>query len=193
MVPPGHARKLALQLSQEEPFQAWVPHAEGYDDGSEYSHSEREPYQPWIVWYFGEGRLDATDPLGVISAVRRTHFTKAINAIRSLKALDPFQGKWADPTGRVAARSEAWGCNRTHEEEESIEAERLICSSDFLKNVLVKRRAELLVLIILRRYDKGFDGRGSQYWHTTAVVRIDHSLDFELYPGAMNKLHVMKY
>jgi hypothetical protein len=93
----------------------------------------------------------------------------------------------------VVARSEAWGRNPAHDEEESISAERLVCSSHFLKDVLVKRRAELLVLIILRRYEKAFGNRDSQYWHTTAVIRIDHSLDFEFYPGAINKLDVMKY
>lgn len=49
------------------------------------------------------------------------------------------------------------------------------------------------MLVILRRYDKGFGSRDSQYWHTTAVVRVDQSLDFEFYPGAVNKLHELKY
>ncbi|MDE3118797.1 MAG: hypothetical protein KGL03_07255, partial [Nitrospirota bacterium] len=118
---------------------------------------------------------------------------KAVNEISSLKALDPFRRTWADPKGRVAARSEAWGRNPAHDKEESISAERLVCRSEFLRDVLLKRRAELLVLAILRRYDKGFGSRDSQYWHTTAVVRIDQSMNFEFYPGAINKPHVMKY
>lgn len=193
LVPPRHAKKLALQLSQEDPFQAWLPRSEGHTDGGEYSRSEREPCKPWIVWPSIEARLDETDPLGVTSAVRRLHFTKAVNTISSLKALDPFRRTWADPTGRVAARSEAWGRNQTHDEGESISAERLVCSSEFLKDVLLKQRAELLVLVVLRRYDKGFGSRGSQYWHTTAVIRVEPTLDFEFYPGVINKLHVMKY
>ena len=44
--------------------------------------SSRPPY---------EAKLDETDPLGVTSAVQRLYFTKAINAIRSLKAPGPFQ------------------------------------------------------------------------------------------------------
>jgi hypothetical protein len=190
---PRDAKKLALQLSQEDPFQAWLPRAEEYDGGEEYSRSEREPYQPWIVWPSIEARLDETDPLGVTSAVRRLHFTEAVNAISSLRSLDPFKRTWADSTGRVAARSEAWGRNRGHDEEESISGERLVCSSDFLKNVLVARSVDLLVLVILRRYDKGFGSRDSRYWHTTAVVRIRQSLDFEYYPGVVNKLQEMKY
>jgi len=192
LAPPRQAKKLALQLSQKDPFQAWLPRAESYD-GDEDSLSKSEPCRPWIVWPSIEARLDETDPLGVTSAVQRLHFTKEVNAINSLKALDPFRRTWLDPDGRVAARSEAWGCNRTHDDEESINAERLVCSTDFLKDVLIKRRAELLVLIILRRYDKGSGSQGSKYWHTTAVVKIDHSLDFKFYPGAVNELHEMKY
>ncbi len=193
LVPPRYAKKLALQLSQQEPFQAWLPRAEEYDGGGEYSRPEREPYKAWIVWRSVEARLDETDPLGVTSAVRRLCLTKAVNAISSLKALDPFSRTWVDPTGRVAVRSEAWGRNPAYDEEKPISAKRIVCSSGFLNDVLLKRRAELMVLVMLRRYDKGFGSRDSQYWHTTAVVRIDQSLDFEFYPGAINKPHVMQY
>lgn len=193
LIPPQHAEKLALELSREDPFQAWLPQAEEYNGGGESLRSEKVPFKPWIVHPSIEARLDETDPLGVTSAVRRLYFTKAVNAISSLKALDPFRRTWADPNGRVAARSEAWGHNAAYDEEESISAKRLVCSSKFLKNVLLKRRAELLMLVILRRYEKGFGSRESQYWHTTAVVRIDQSLDFEFYPGAINKPHAMKY
>jgi len=128
----------------------------------------------------------------VTAAVQRLYFTKAINEISALKPLDPFRRTWGDPKGRVAARSEAWGRNPAYDNEESISAKRLVCSPGFLKDVLLKRSAELLVLVRLRRYEKGLDSQGSQYWHTTAVVRIDNSLDFKLYPGAINKPHVMK-
>ena len=193
LVPPQHSKKLALELSKEDPFQAWLPQAEGYNGGGESLRSEKVPFNPWIVYPSIEARLDETDPLGVTSAVRRLYFTKAVNTIGSLRALDPFRRMWADSKGRVAARSEAWGHNAAHDEEESISAKRLVCTSEFLKNVLLKRRAELLVLVILRRYEKGFGSRESQYWHTTAVARIDQSLDFQFYPGAINKPHAMKY
>ena len=62
-----------------------------------------------------------------------------------------------------------------------------------MKKVLAKQRAELLLLVILRRYEKGFRGQDSQYWHTTGVVRVKQSLDFEFFPGAANELHVMRY
>jgi|CXWL01.1.fsa_nt_gi hypothetical protein len=193
LVPPQHSKKLALGLSKEDPFQAWLPQMEGYDSGDECSNATREPFEPWIVRPSGEYGLDETDPLGATSAVRRLYFAKSVNAIRSLKPPNHFRRSWADPRGRVAARSEAWGRNQANDEEESISAERLVCSSGFLKDVLLKRHAELVVLVILRRYDKGFGSRDSQYWHTTAVVRIDQSLDFEFYLGVVNKPHVLTY
>jgi hypothetical protein len=193
LVPPLFAEKLALQLSQEDPFQAWLPQAESYDGSDEYSRSEKELFEPWIVSPSIEAKLDDTDPLGVNSAVQRSHLTKAVNAIRALKAGDPFKRTWIDAMGRVAVRSEAWGRNRTHEEDEAINAERLVCSSDFLKDVLLERQAELLLLIILRRYEKGFGSQDSQFWHTTAVVRVTQSLDFEYYSSIANKLHVSRF
>ncbi|MBK9316801.1 MAG: hypothetical protein IPM55_21525 [Acidobacteria bacterium] len=188
LVVPRQAKKLALQLSQEEPFRAWLPRVEERDGGGEYSLSEKGPYQPWIVWPDIETGLDETDTLGVSAAVRRLYFTKAINAISSLKSLDPFRRTWVDRRGRVAVRSEAWGRNPARDEE-SKSAERLVCSSGFLKDVLLKRRAELLVLVTLRRYEKGFGGRDGQFWHTTAVIRIDQSLGFEFYPGVIDTPH----
>ena len=55
------------------------------------------------------------------------------------------------------------------------------------------RWKELLLLLVLRRYEKSSGNRGSQYWHTTGVVRLKKSLDLEFYPGAANELHEMKY
>lgn len=70
---------------------------------------------------------------------------------------------------------------------------RLVCCSDFLKNVLINQQSELLILIKLERYNKGFGNEKSQYWHTTAVIRIDQTLNYEFFPGVVNKLHEMNY
>ena len=193
LIRPRDAGKFALQLSQEDPLQAWLPNAEGYEDGSEHSRSEKEPLKPWIVWPYIEARLDETDPLGVTSSAKRLYFTKEVNAIRSLRALDPFMRRWADHEGKVLARSEAWGLNSGHDEDNPINAKRLLCSSEFLNDVLLNQRTELLLLVILRRYDKGSGSQASQYWHTTAVVRITKTLDIVFYSGAVNKLYRMKY
>lgn len=91
------------------------------------------------------------------------------------------------------AQSEAWGRNRANDEDEANNGNRLICNTNLLRQLLRRENAELLLLIILRRYDRGYGNRDSQYWHTTAVVRINKSLEFEYYAGKNNELHVMKY
>ena len=193
LAPPRKAKTLALGLCKENPFRAWLPQIEEHQDGDESYRSGKEPYQPWIVWPSTEMRLDGTDPLAAYSAIRRLHFAKTVSGVGMLKTTDPFKRKWIDSEGRVAARSQAWGRIRMHDEEDPTSGERLVCSADFLKTVLAKHRAELLLLVVLRRYDKGLGSRGSQYWHTTAVIRVNKSLDFEFFPGLINELHVMKY
>lgn len=187
------AKKLALELSQEDPFQTWLPRLEAYDYGEEYSSSEREPYVPWIVWPSKEGRLDDTDSLGIASVVKRLYFSKAVNISESIKPTDAFRRKWVDPQGRIIARSEAWGSNSRYDDEESGTAERLVCSSAFLKEVLEKRNEELVMLVILRRYEKGYGRESGKFWHTTAVVRIDKSMKFQFHPGVVNKLHQSRF
>lgn len=193
LVPANNTRKLAVQLAREDPFQAWLPHTEQYDGTEEYCSSAKEPFKPWIVWPSGEARLDETDPLGTNAAVRRLFLTRDINAIWSLTPKDPFRREWSDRDGRVVVRSEAWGRNRAHDEDESVSGQRLICSSVLLKQILVEQQAELVVLVVLRRYNRSAGGGHGQYWHTTAVVRVDQSLNWEFVRGAVNKPHVMKY
>jgi hypothetical protein len=192
LVSPRNAKTLALGLSREDPFRVWLPRIEEHEDGDEYYRSGKEPYKPWIVWPSTEMRLDGTDPLGAHSAMRRPHFAKTVNAVGMLKTTDPFKRRWIDSEGRVAAISEAWGRTRMHDGD-PLSGERLVCSADFLKTVLAKHRADLLLLVVLRRYDKGLGSRSSQYWHTTAVIRVKKSLDFEFSPGFINELHVAKY
>jgi len=193
LAPIRKAKELATELSQTDPFRAWLPRFEQHDGSGEYTHLENERWKPWVVWPYMEAGLDKTDPLGLTAAVRRPYFSKGINAISSLTPSDPFKCAWVDSQGRVAVRSEAWGRNPSHEEGDEISAERLVCSSSFLEEVLLKRRLNLLVLVVLRRYDKGYSGGHSQYWHSTAVVRIGKKLDFDFFPGLVNQLHVTEY
>jgi hypothetical protein len=190
---PRHAERYAHDLSQTDAFQAWLPHAEQYEGDAEYERSKGKPLKAWIVWPSYEPRLDATDPLGVSLAARRLSFVKEVIDSGTLASIDPFRRIWVKASGVTAVRSEAWGRNRLHDEDEPANGQRLLCSSDFLKEVLTKRGAELLVLLILRRYQQGVGGQPSQFWHTTGVVRINQVLECKFYPGEINKLHVSKY
>jgi len=192
LAPSSKAKLLATQLSHEDPFLTWLPLAEGYDDGSEIIHSERKPYKPWIVFDYIDPRLDATDAMGATAAVRRYRFTKEINGIISLSSQDPFGRTWVDSSCQTVMRSEAWNCVCLRDRESS-EANRMMCRSDFLSNVLMMQDWDLVVLIIIRRNEKGYNrSLDGKYWHTSAVVRIDRSLGFEFYLGAVNKPFVPK-
>jgi hypothetical protein len=50
----------------------------------------------------------------------------------------------------------------------------------------------LAFVIRLRQREKEWDSSSSKYWHTTAAVTIDNSLDFKLYLGAINKPQLVK-
>jgi len=193
LVPPRNARKLALQLAKEDAFQAWVPLAEEYEDGSEFSRNDKPLYEPWCVLRSGEGGLDDTDPLAVRAVMWRQHFTRRVNTIGRLKPTDAFKRSWVNATGQVVASAEAWGRSSTNDEGESDCGHRLVCRAQFLQTVLAAEGKELVILIILRRYEKGYGSRDSQYWHTTGVLRVRRSLDFEFYLGSQNQLHVSKW
>jgi hypothetical protein len=194
IVPARHAKKVAQSLAKEDPFRVWLPRLEEYEDGEEFSHSTKVPFEPWVVWPSAEARLDGTDPLGANSVVRRPHLAKVINEITGLQTSDPFRRTWTDSSRNIMVRSEAWGRNRNNDGEDHTSGERLVCSSHFVRNLLAKLAdKELFLLLVLRRYEKSSGNRGSQYWHTTGVVRLKKSLDWEFYPGVVNALHEMKY
>jgi hypothetical protein len=183
---------MANKLAKEDAFQAWLPSAEGYEDGQEACMNKKPGCTPWIVRPTTDARLDDTDPLGAHSVVRRLRFTKNVNDIGSLRANDAFQRAWVNASGTTLARSEAWGRNAKHEDGDGESGERLVCGSDFLRMVLAATNQDLLILIILRLYEKGIGSRESQFWHTTAVVHIKQSLEFDFYLGSNHQLHASK-
>ena len=52
---------------------------------------------------------------------------------------------------------------------------------------------DLLVLVKLERYERGYGSIQSKFSHTVAAIRINKNLKFEFYTGAINKLHESKY
>jgi hypothetical protein len=193
LISPKEAASMAAKLAKEDAFQAWLPSAEGYDNGEEACMNEKPGCMPWIVTPTTDARLDNHDPLAAYSVIRRLRFTKNVNALGSLRPNDAFQRAWVNASGRTVARSEAWGRNAKHEDGDGESGERLLCSRDFLRTVLAPKKQDLLILIILRRYEKGIGSRESQYWHTTAVVHVKQSLEFCFYQGNINKLHEDRY
>ncbi len=150
--------------------------------------------RPGYWWPSAEARLDGTDPLGGNSVIRRPHLAKAINDVAGLQPSDPLGELDGFISSKYRDALEAWGRNQNHNGEDHTGGERLVCNRHFLKALLAQLGdRELLLLLVLRRYAKSSGNRGSQYWHTTGIVRLRKSLDFEFYPGPVNKLHEINY
>ena len=125
--------------------------------------------------------------------MRRPRLTRKINERFSLKSEDPFGRDWKNPSGKLTARSEAWGHANRYNDEPSGSGARLLCSGELLKDVLSKIKMNILILIRLQRYEKGIGTGSSNFFHTIAVIRISENLDFEFYMGSVNKLLENKY
>jgi hypothetical protein len=193
LVRPGDARRLARQLAAEDPFDAWLPTLEAHESGVEHSRNSKKKHVPWIVWPSTLIRLDGKDPLGAGSAVHRPRFSKAVNAFVAIKSADAFGRKWVDCQGQLWAMSEAWGRAELSEEEHSRNGNRLVCHVRLLEEILTSQNAELLLLLVLSRCERAYRHEPSDYWHTSAVIRVKKSLEFEYYAGAVNQLHQMRF
>jgi hypothetical protein len=193
LAPKRRGNKLASELSQSDPFQAWLPRAECETEVAGDPNRDRRGFEPWIVWPGTEAGLDETDPLGAVFANDRLRLSKGLAETTLITATDPFARLWANKDGKIQVRSEAWGRSPSHDDDERIGGRRLVCSSALLRNILVRRRSELVVLIRLRRYVKRVGYPGSEYWHTLMAVRVDANLNYHAYPGVSNKLHETKY
>jgi hypothetical protein len=187
------SKALAKELIHEEPFFVWLPTYSKSEDGKEDLNNKKKGYFPWVVCPYSEGRLDENDPLASICAIRRPHFTENITKTFSLETDDPFRRVWKNSSGKLMAFSEAWGCENKFEDEASCSGIRLVCSEELLRTVLATLGGDLLVLVKLRRYEKGIGITDSTFSHTIAVVRIKKTLEFEFYKGAVNKLHQTRH
>ncbi|MGR3318942.1 MAG: NACHT domain-containing protein [Candidatus Anammoxibacter sp.] len=192
-VVPRKARALARQMIQEEPLTAWLPTYCQNEDEDEYLRNDKKDYVPWIVCPSMECRLDKDDPLGATCTEKRPRFAENIIADFLLATTDPFGRIWKDSAHNPVAHSNAWGYESKYDDERSNMGVRLVCSGEFLSEVLTKRDADLLVLVKLQRYEKGIGSRDSSFFHTVAVIRIKKTLDFEFYKGAVNKIHQTRY
>lgn len=191
LVPVKGSIKAAGRLAKMDPFHASLPFSDpdASDSGSGgYSMTGVE----WIIRPSISTFLDKTDSWGSYSAINRPRFSEKFCSLFSLRPTDRFERSWADAKHDNVALSEAWGCH-SHHEHGSIAGSRLSCSRNLLKRVLKTVDCDLLLLVILRRYEKGYSSEPSRYWHTTAVVRVQRDLKFKFFPGASNKLSDNKY
>lgn len=187
---PTHASAdLARRLANMDPFQAYLPELSG-DDESSYSDT---PFTPWVVISSGDARLDGPDVIGSNEAVHRSKLSSDLRLAYCLTTNDPFSRLWTDRKGAVAARAEAW----THSSERAggarEGASRLQCTTQFIASHLAVSNRDLVILIILRRYREGGGEESAQFWHTTAVARVNKALEVSFYQGQVNELHHSKF
>jgi hypothetical protein len=189
LAPKNDAERLAIELTEQDPFHAWVPDAEDEDGASHHHEQDERPFEPWIVWGGGETHLDDTDPLGVRDANQRHRFAGQINKQFGLSSVDSFERRWVNESGETVALSQAWRRGIQQDDGDDAGGRRLVCSPQLLRHVLVTKNHELVFLIRLRRYVESSRGSGSEFWHTIAAVRLDKAMKYHLYHGVINQLH----
>jgi len=189
LVAPNKVARVVKALIDEEPMFVWLPEYSKNDDGEEYLQNERPNCVPWIVNPSSDARLDDGDPLGSIWAQKRPGIADSLASQCGIRSVDPFGRLWLSPRGRIVARSQAWGHDIKHDEEQNLSGVRLVCSQTLLKHLLTRINLDLLILIDLERYEKGQDSHSDgKFRKTIAVIRVTKSLDVKYYKGRSNHL-----
>ena len=188
MVNERNGRKLARDLiDNNDPFSVWLPTPSSDEEHLSLDLSRFEDYRPCIVCASGEATmLERHDPLSVTSVDTRPRFTREIIDHFKLREGDPFRRTWRMGTSNVVAVAEAWGIKRARGNSGESNS-RLICKRGFLRKVLEWKKANLILLIELQRYEKHYDSRGGRYSATFAVVRVRKDLKIEYFSGPIDK------
>ena len=187
-------RKLAKKLLEEDDaFSMWLPTLEFDDDEYERRRTKRREFNPWIICPSAEGgELDRYDPLSVISVEQRPRFAAKIADHYSLRPGDPFQRSWLMPRKKLAATTDAWGFEMPYEDGGETGV-RLVCKTKFLSNVLEWKKADLILLIKLNRYEEGDSlKRNSKFSNTVAVLRVRRDLKFDYFAGPTNQVQQLR-
>lgn len=194
LVMPSKAAHVAKGLIDEEPMLVWLPAYREDDEEGHYLRNEKPNCVPWILSPSCEAKLDEDDALGSVHAMRRPRIAESFISPLGLQPDDPFSRAWMNPRGRVLARSEAWGRENKQSEEPTVSGVRLLCSRRLLKRVLTRSKSDLLMLINLQRYEKGYGPHSEgKYTHTIAVIRVTKSLDVKYYKGRINHLYRQRH
>lgn len=193
LAPSRKSANLARKLARTDPFQAYLPQLEVYEDTDSDSARSHAPFLPWVVTPAKEAQLDGADTLGVVGAAQRARLASAANAFGCLSSTDPFHRTWSNSAGDLIVLSEVWAHCTDGREGRRDSGARLQCRTTLVRDLLSANASHLLLLVILRRYEPGSGSRASRYWHTTAVVRVTEALEFTFYGGRVNELHESNY
>ena len=152
-VKPRKARRVANHLIEEEPLLAWLPFYSEASTGDDYLMNDKDDSMPWLAHPSPEGRLDDNDPIGSIDVVRRPRIARVFGDKLKLNTADPFGRVWKDRKRRVITHSAVWGRASESSDNSGVH---LTCSTAALKDLLATNNADLLMLIRLERYERGY-------------------------------------
>jgi hypothetical protein len=185
LVVPRQAKRLAQELVQEFPMHASLPILDGDSEDARFSRPKLG-VTGWIVEPSITARLDEYDPWATNWASSRLRFSKQVITQGGLISTDAFDRSWAGTDQEIKVRSEVWRTD-TYRSEGAREGKRLRCTTDLLEKILTANNADLLLLLVLEKYDsRPLDDR-AKFFHTVAVVHLKKSFRFDFYLGCVNK------
>lgn len=173
------------RLLKTDPFQIWLP----YYEEDPITRLKDTDGKPLVLAYDSSLGLDETDSYGVSYAAARRRICDEYVVSLGLSPLDAMETVWVDAQGNIGTKSEVWGSNYSSGEGSPGKGQRLLISFDTLSTLLHKTQLELVVLIRLRRYEKGWGGEKSKYTHTVGIVNIDEMLKRDFSLGCVNLVH----
>ncbi|MEJ8845585.1 hypothetical protein [Variovorax rhizosphaerae] len=180
-------------LASMDPFQAYLPRLEG-DEVQDFESLNRDTEaHPWVTLSNHDGRLDEADVLGTTAAAQRARLSIDVNASSQLTPIDAFCRDWSDPTGELRVQSQVWASSAERHSGSRDRGSRLLVHTKVVRELLKAKASDLLLLLILRRYETGSGGESSKFWHTTAVARVTQELKLQFYPGRVNALHKSRH
>lgn len=189
LVSAKHGAEVSLELASQDPFQAYIPKVDSYEDADPDDELSHPKFIPWVVDTRADAGIDETDPFGTVEAAERRRLSSVFNAFAGIKPVDPYGRDWASSSGTILMRSEVWCQEVDRTEGGRSSGARILCRPELFKSYLEKNNANLIVLIILRQYKPGFGDRSSEFKHTTAVVQVKESLEYVFYSGCTDELH----
>lgn len=191
LAPRNQSAALAMDLAAQGPFQAYLPQLDMHH-GAGMASNRDSSYLPWIVLKEDYAHLDKTDVLGAAGAVRRSRLSPNVTAFAKLRSVDPFDRTWENADGETVIRADAW-IESGQYEEDARDGSRLRCRTDIVSAYLKAQDADLIWLVRLRRHEGGRGRERSRYWHTTAVIRMNASLEVTYTAGRSNEMEESKY
>jgi hypothetical protein len=159
----SEAMNVALTVALAEPYDRYLP------DGGNHGLLNKESLTARLIrsWttcpHDSSLQLDRHDPYSASTALRRPGPVQEFAERFGLTFDDPFHRAWSIP-GTNVLTAEAWGSRRgTGKYETEHQGSRLFCRTDFLKEVLVAEKSQLVLLVKAQKYleKKEMDGSGT--------------------------------